>query len=659
VNNELIKIDKVKIINATIMIGLLGITFYPLLFTGFLTADDAERHVAVLDGGMFSELAGIGEATGRITLIFHFFLTHIPYLSDNVFYRKALLIIPHIAVTGFMALTIFNFLHSRSAAIVFFVLFMVFFTNSWEHSLYASYPFAFHVSMLGAISAAYFLQRHIETGLRSYAMVSAAGYGAAIFTYEQFLPYVIFYIGLIFMHHRADRSVPMKVRFLSAFPFILVLAVYLIAVLTFKYSVSGRYEGTEVAIFDPISFVKTLFVFVASSFPTVIPVVYGFFKNVNFGGIPSYGLSWTWLLNNFEIVWVIKAIFASALITVALKKADLCISRKELIRHVSISLTLLLLSVILISASGKYQEWVLNHGAIAYSSSTYFAQLFATATISIVLVWVFSVPSLHGLHKLAVFSVVLVCVLPVTLIIEMHNKNLLASQINSANRWEAIKTMVSTGEFNNIKPGSIIYSPEFMQTGGIVTMREGYWSQYIRAKYGLDIEITGDEKKFYSPEYFGKRYVMEWQSRSPYEYFSARLRQPTGLFIHVPGYEQTGFYGVEKDSDVKEFRWSKKQSSIVICNNDIKTTKMTFSATVLTHTSQDGELKVCHSDKCSNYRLGNIPTGLREEIALLPGCHSIEFTADVPPVSAPMDNRILYFLIKDMSLIELSQCLKK
>jgi hypothetical protein len=643
------KISRSSLFNAIMLIGLLGITFYPLLLTGFLTRDDAERHLAVLTGGIFSELAGIGEATGRLTLVFHLFFTHIPYLSDNIIYRKVLLILPHIIVVSSFAFTILKYLNSRAVAFGFVVLFLVFFTNSWEHSLYASYPFAFHVSMLGVISAAYFLYRYIETYNGVYTLLSACSYGLAIFTYEQFLPYVVFLVGLIFMHPKLIRQKSVKERAAAALPFLALFAIYLVAILSYKYSVPGRYEGTEVAAFDLFGFLRTLGVFVSSSFPTVIPVIYQIMQKTNFGGLPEYSLSWVWFLNNYEIVWFVKAFFASALMMAALRKSDYLIDGKQLIRHLTVMLVLLLLSVLLISISSKYQAWV-KVGAVAYSSSTYFAQLFSAAIISVLLFWIFSLRPLKELPGLAVFLIALFIFIPVTMVIEMHNKNVLASQINSANRWKAIETLVETGEMGAIMPGAIIYAPEFMQTGGIVSMREGYWSSYMKAKYGVDAEITGNINFFYRPEIRGKLYKIKWLSRPPYKYFSAHLEEVSGLYIHVPDNEQTGFYDVEKDQEGYEFRWSKKQSSISLCNTDAQNITSIFTGTVLTDAPRDEPLRVCFSGQCSSYKLGNIPTKLRETITLPPGCHKIEFVTDAAAVNAPLDSRRLYFQVRQINL---------
>ena len=107
---------------------MLIITFYPLTLTGYLTLDDVMRDLHTMIGGLFSEIPEIGESTGRLTLIPHFFLTHIPYLSEDFIYRKALLITPHILVVAFFSMTLYKYLNSRTAAFGFVILFLVFFT---------------------------------------------------------------------------------------------------------------------------------------------------------------------------------------------------------------------------------------------------------------------------------------------------------------------------------------------------------------------------------------------------------------------------------------------------------------------------------------------------------------------------------------------------
>jgi hypothetical protein len=481
---------------------------------------------------------------------------------------------------------------------------------------------------------------------QKYLIIAVILYCVAIFTYEQFVVYLMFFLALIFLLPRPD-TYSMKRSFLIALPFLLSTAIYLIIVFAFKHYVPGTYAGTTIAVFDIVRIAKTLKTFVASAFPLYLP--FSYVGRINHS-TPNFNYSISSIIENLQYIWVFKALIISALVVRTLAKLDYTSTRMQILRQAGTLFLLLIMSVSLISLSVKYQDWVINQGALAYSSSSYVAQICAAALIALLLTYV-SNSKLAKLFPFIFHGLVVGSISYIVLVTEMHNADVLAEQKNSANKWAAIESLYRSGDLGAIPSGSIIYAPEFMQTGGIVTMREGYWASFLAVKYGVNLNITGEANELYNPRYSGKRFDLKYDSSYPNDEYSVVL-SPSLLgdyFVYIPDYEKTGFYGKEFDGN-HQFQWSKKVSSLIICNGTEKDTAIVFTAIVQNDAERAKPLTICYLHQCNNYLLSSTPTRLEERYVLPAGCSYINFRTDDPAVNAPNDSRLLYFRISDLKI---------
>lgn len=627
-----------------LLLGLFAITFYPLFYTGYLTNDDAMRHLEVLTGGLFNGTWGIVEATGRITLFFHFILTHISYLIDNFLYRKIFLIVPHLVVILLFSLTLFTYIGSKTVSILFCILFLAFFTNSWDHNLYGSYPFAFHVSITCIILSAYFLHKYLNCLRQKYLIVSVFSYCMAIITYEQFLIYLVFILFTILFSPHKKFAFSINHSFKIALPFLFFSALFLFTWFIIKYLMPGTYSGTSFADFNFFRFSKTLGNYIASAFPLYIPFHY--VDRIEHGAA-SY--------DNYTIcfIWVAKSLIISALTFRTLSRSDYIPPTKMISRQSLAIFLLLIMSVLLISLSEKYQHWVIDAKSLAYSSSTYCAQLLGAALIAVLLTYI-STTKIAKSYPLTHFAFMIACITYIVLVTEMHNYDVLAEQKNSANKWAALDSLYHSGRLSEIPSGSIIYGPKFIQTGGIVNLSERYWSSFTLAKYNIAVNITGDIYKLCDPKYIGKKFYLDYISHYPYSKYSVVITKSNlnNYPITIPNYEQTGFYGVEYDTSKKPFRWSNKSSSLIVCNPTDKPVDVVFIATVQTDAVRTNPLTICFLEHCNNYLLSSVPTKVKENYILPPGYHSIYFRTDAEPVNAPNDPRSLFFTLRDFEIKE-------
>jgi hypothetical protein len=641
------------LIKGSLLLLLAVMTFSPMFSTGFLTRDDAERHLEVLTGGIFGGIWGIVETSGRLTLAVHIFLTHIPYLSDDFVYPKIFLIASHVLIVSYFGYVLGKYSNSRTIALLFLVFFLVFLTNSWEHNLYASYPFAFHVSMAAAIGSSHFLYLYRVTGKRFNLNLSAISYGFAISAYEQFTIYAFFYLGLLFFWKRPFASNGSKALLRDAIPFFITIFIYVVLVIGFKILVPGKYEGTELASFNIQGFFTTLKTFILSSFPVYIPLSN---EGLIAANISGYELSLVRIFDSFRWVWLAKVMVAAVLITWALRTSDHRSGRASTISLAATLLLLLVLSVLLVSVSAKYQDWVLNHNVRAYSSSSYSAQLCAAALVAVLACAVGRTALIRKLNSGEIFVGAVLLISPVIAVTEHHNDNILAWQRNAANKWLAIDSFVTSGVLRSMPAGSIIYSQEFMQAGGIASMREGYWGTYLGAKHGIDVDITSHLNKYYRPEYFGKRYVISYRSKYPHNSYHAKILEVTEkiYFVDIPNDESTGFYAEEKDVNGVIYRWSKKSSSLSLCNSSNENENLEFMVKARSDGSRVEPLKICLLGECRDYLLAVAVTQIRERRVFPPGCSPLTFNTSARPVLAPLDSRNLYFQLFDFEFKEKS-----
>jgi hypothetical protein len=260
--------------------------------------------------------------------------------------------------------------------------------------------------------------------------------------------------------------------------------------------------------------------------------------------------------------------------------------------------------------------------------------------------------SFRKLHSNKKFLIILISITPIITIIEYHNDKILSTQRNSANKWHAIDSMSVAGVLGSIPAGSIVYAPEFMQTGGISSMREGYWSTYLKAKYDINIEITADKNKYLDKNYIDKRYIITYQSQSPYKMYHANLNKdisPEYEFF-ILNNERNGFYNEEKDNNGVIFRWAKKNSTLTICNNSKDGLGLELTSKVRTDNFKQYPLRVCLLGLCSDYNLNNTPTLIKEKRLFPQGCSSVNFETKSSPVFAPSDSRIMHFQLFDIEI---------
>ena len=175
-----------------LLIAIAIITFFPLLFTGFATADDFHYYLVTRRGQVLAESQMFAEVAGR----FYFYLVkplyNLPYLYDNMAFVKAFQYIPLIMCFLLFAKIVYTVTSSKEMAFFYLLLFLFTMQISKHTSLFVSYPFYFTFSFFLLLSSAYFLLRYYLNKKKLLMIFSALLFGVGLLFYETYILFLLF-----------------------------------------------------------------------------------------------------------------------------------------------------------------------------------------------------------------------------------------------------------------------------------------------------------------------------------------------------------------------------------------------------------------------------------------------------------------------------------
>lgn len=625
----------------------LGLIFIQMAGSGITTVDDAIRQLSVRESGFFSEAWGIADSSGRLTLYFHFLLTHVPYISVDERFTDILLVSSHILVVYLFTRALKAFFGIGNP-LLFTVVFFSLLPNGWEHNLYASYPFAFHFAMSCLLLESLSVLAYIKTGNVSFLVVASILALFAAATYELFIAFsmipVFYYVFTrtlkISNIHTLHGKYLIRLKY-SAIAIGLLISAYCLAYFYFKVFVfEGRYAGTEVS-WDLGASVQTMWSFIVGASP-------GTFAIIKSGALIREEsifdvLRWAFTnasINNYFIATVVSIYVGHSL----LKQESFSLVESHA-SSIGWCLVLATFAVLLPSISGKYQEWVLVHNVIYYSASSYIASLFLTAVIILLLSWLKSSVLGSIFNRIFVISTVGFCFFSIVLVNQLYSSEISKEQFEAKARWAQIDSIFGSTEIDKLPERSKILAPQSLfLTTGIVHLPQYYWEKYILATYGIRYELTSDLNIFLQGE--GERFeLVESHDTLNYELSLKRYESKLDLSIR----KTRGFFGLEYDQDGNQFEWSDKNSVLEICNTQFEEREAEISFITVTDGAKDNPLVVCYFDICVDSLLSPEFTEVKLATAFKPGCTEVEIKTEAKRVEAP-DIRALYFQVRNLEI---------
>ena len=289
------------------------ITFFPLFFTGFATADDLHYYLVTRRGEVLQDSSYFAQVAGR----FYFYIVkpvyNLPYLYDNMIVIKIFQYLPIFVCFWLFSRIVYVLTKSRELSWLFILLFLVTMQISKHTSLFVSYPFYFSFSFILLLSSYYLLLKFYEAGKVRLLVFSALLFGAGLLFYETYILFLLFAaITIASRNLQVNNKLSVKIRsmVLQFLPFLVIGAAYLAAYFIFRIYHPSQYAGTSFATKEVnlLSFFKVLWSLSYSSFPLA---VYETSKNIFWdkselvGGFSPVLLR---LIVNARVEWIVKGV---------------------------------------------------------------------------------------------------------------------------------------------------------------------------------------------------------------------------------------------------------------------------------------------------------------------------------------------------------------
>jgi hypothetical protein len=486
-----------------IFIAVTLITFYPLLFTGFATADDFHNYLITRRGQVMSESFLFANVAGR----FYFYLVKpiysLPYLIDNMALVKAFQYVPLLLCFLMFAKIVLTVTHSKEIALFYLLLFLFTLQISKHTSLFVSYPFYFTFSFLLLLISVYYLIFFYRKEKIKYLVISNLCFAIGLLFYETYILFLLFVILVIISNNaktNSDSLTKLKRIALQFLPFLVIGICYLIAYFVFRIYHPSQYPGTS---FDSkeISFVSiltALWRLAYSSFPlTVYETSHYLFwdKSEIITGYSPVVLN---LILGARPEWIVKGILIAFLgfkILGILPK----INTRQLLSGLAIAILIIFIPHLPLALTEKYRFFVENGNMIGYVT-TFFSFFGTLLFISLLITYLINLFNFNRVIKKIIAGIIVIGFFICSVITDYSNYYI-AKDIRSANlRLYAVDELLKTDEFKDIPPNSPFYAKEMYTnpsySAASLTEQEFNWWEYFEAKTGTVYPVGRDDKVF-------------------------------------------------------------------------------------------------------------------------------------------------------------------
>lgn len=400
----------------------------------------------------------------------------------------------------------FFFYLSRIAGNRFAVLsasvFAAFFALKWDGSILVTYPLLTWVAATAFISSLYLARQYVQTGRRGFVIFSILLFLFSLFNHEgvTVLFVLLFLSHAIFLNHQFDsssvfiglRALHIRNRSASVFlGFFIASLTYAALYIAWKHFHPSIYDGHVVTEFNLHRFVTTLFHFSMSGsalYEFFSPYVLAFNDPVS-GSSETITYYLTWNLQSF-----LHQPLALAACCITLFLFYTAISSKEkkqksvlsLRGVVLVGLTIAILPIVPVALTAKYQAWVMEGQARAYSH-TIFSHFGWSCVYAAGILGLFNfLQNAAIVRKLAMIMVLGFSGL-LTAQAFTANDDKAADMRLEARRWKMVDDMTKMNRdfFHSTK----ILSPRLNGGSRFTPLWQSYWSDYVMAKFNEKISI--------------------------------------------------------------------------------------------------------------------------------------------------------------------------
>lgn len=500
-NDNFLAKNREWIVLLTVVITI--ITFYPLCFTGFATADDFHYYLVTLRGKVMEESALFANVAGR----FYFHLVKpvysLPYLVDSMVVIKLFQHLPILVCFLLFAKILKMVTRSGEMAFLYILLFLFTLQISKHTNLFLSYPFYFSFSFILLLLSVYLLLLFYKKEKKWYLLFSTLSFAAGLLFYETYILFLLapFLIAWVF-NAKKDISLKEKVRniALQFLPFLVVGLLYLAAYVIFRSYHPSQYAGTSFDTKDMTitSVLASMWKLSVSSFPLT---VYETSHNVFWDKseiITGYSPVLLNIVLGAKAEWLVKGLLVAFLgykVLTVLPR----ITYNQLAFGVFIAVLLILLPNLPLALTAKYRYYTENGDMIGYVT-TFFSFFGTLLLMTLLFTWLINLFNFSKILKKIVASLFVFGFFICSVITDYSNYYI-AKDVRSANlRLYAVDELLETDEFKAIPPGSPFYAremytnPSYCAAG--LTEQDFNWWEYFEAKTGFVYPVGREEKIF-------------------------------------------------------------------------------------------------------------------------------------------------------------------
>ena len=486
-----------------LLIAIAIITFFPLLFTGFATADDFHYYLVTRRGQVVAESQMFAAVAGR----FYFLLVKpfysLPYLYDNMAFVKACQYVPLVLCFLLFAKIVLMVTRSKEIACFYLLLFLFTLQISKHTSLFVSYPFYFTFSFFLLLASIYFLIRFYQVSKKRLLIFSALLFGVGLLFYETYIFFLLFAFIIIIANNLNKEVNPkgkIKNILLQFLPFLIIGILYLTAYFVYRIYHPSQYAGTS---FDGTKFtISSFFYFLwrlsYSSFPiTVYETSHDVFWDKS-DLVTGYSPVLLNLLLSAKVEWIVKGILV-AFLGYKLMNALPPVNIKKLLAGLGIAVLLIFVPHIPLALTVKYRYFVENGDMIGYVT-TFFSFFGTLLFLTLLLSYLVNLFNFSKVVKKIMITIFVFGFFLCSVLTDFSNYTI-AKDIRSANlRFYAVDELMKTEEFNSIPAGSPFFAkdlwdnPSYCARG--LTEQDFNWYEYFEAKNGITYPVGRDAGYF-------------------------------------------------------------------------------------------------------------------------------------------------------------------
>ena len=482
-------IVEIGMTNLFILFLITIITFYPLLNTGFTTADDVKT--ATNDIGWQNALMYAKEQ-GRFQLLWGYYELELPYFKDNrLWYLSAKLGSFFLLFAG-LSYALYQLFKSSWLILATLIVYLSFIQNDWDHNALNSYPFSVNFSISLFLFSLGIFSKAIDQKNIRLALFSAVLY---FFTLgdEFMVLYFPYYIVIILFKDSHDNSVLKRLLICKNYLLSvgIALAVYLFTYIVWRGIYPSVYNGNSSFSFNLIPAIKVVLTYSLSAFP-IKPIgsYFGYLKMQNLQDITDLQKN----LVQVQLSVLLKTLLVGFLYVRLMNTPVLKIPKAS-----KSSLLVLLVFVgifipnLLLGLMEKYQKWVAL-GNLSYLY-TYYSFIVATIFCALLIGVVNALSQVwFSIVRNGFIIVSAILLMAVTYVVEENNQLVAFDQKLSHRKFQLMDEVIKSATFEAIPEGATIVAPTLMaHQRGIVNVTGSQWSKYIKHKTGKNITLDNSK----------------------------------------------------------------------------------------------------------------------------------------------------------------------